>query len=148
MDDLFKFDVALERLVGNEELRCFAFFPTKRKGDIVGGTIFVLERYHDDDEVSYIFFTEGGLFFSSSGDEDSHDPDDFDDIDIVKMYGVDPRILLYKLCTKSEAISASGMQTEFAVAIINGRQDLVPSSIQEASSEWLAFLTQHVSPSN
>jgi hypothetical protein len=126
----------------------FAFFPEFRAGNIVGGKVFSLSKNDDDDyeegDTLYWLNADGGLFFSSFGEEDYLSIDDFDDDSVVQSYGIDPRTLLYKACTKEQALGASGMQTEYAVAILNGRDDLVPDSIQAASATWLGFLTQHL----
>lgn len=144
MDELFTFDIALKKLKKNAEHRSFAFYPTIKNGKVIGGTVFDLSRHDEDGETDYNINTEGGLFFSSCGEEDFHQADDFDDETIVEMYGIDPRILLFKGCTERQLSGASEKQTEFAVAIINGREDLVPDSIQEASTTWLRFLHQHI----
>jgi hypothetical protein len=148
MSDLFTFDVAISRLDQNPDNVSFAFFPELRAGNIAGGKVFSLSKNDDDDyeegDTLYWFNADGGLFFSSFGEEDYLSIDDFDDDSVVQSYGIDPRKLLYKACTKEQALSASGMQTEYAVAILNGRDDLVPDSIQDASPTWLGFLTQHL----
>lgn len=144
MQDTFTFKDAMKRLEENEANCSFAFYPRTKNGKVVGGTIFTLSQYNEDGESSYHITTDGGLFFSSCGEEGFHQQEDFDDKSVVEMYGVDPRTLLFKACTEEQAFGASGMQTEFAVAIINGREDLVPDSIQEASTTWHAFLTQHI----
>lgn len=144
MNELFTFEHAIKRLEENEVFRSFAFYPRTKNVHVVGGTLFSLSRQDEDGETSYHIDTDGGLFFSSCGEEDFHVIDDFDDEAVVEMYGVDPRSLLFKACTEEQALGASGMQTEFAVAIINGREDLTPDSIQEATAEWNGFLNQHI----
>lgn len=142
-----KFDDALELLKNNPDARSFAFYPDHKDGEPVGGTLFVLSVSDEDDEdegPSYWLSTEGGRFFSDCGEEDMHQVEDLDDPEVLGLYGVDPRTLLYKQCGTDLAVSASGMMTEYAVSIINGKPDSVPDSFLDAEPEWIDLLYQHI----
>jgi hypothetical protein len=147
--ELYSFDEAVGRLRKDPEHCSFAVFPQKRGNKYYKATMFMLTREDEDGEVYITLNTEGGLFFSSVGEEGSHDIDMLDEeIDEIKsMYEIDPRTLQYKSCTSDQIFSAMGMNTEFGVAILNGREEDAPSSSADLPGEWEAWLTQHA-PTN
>src|SRR5690349_15657596 len=75
----FLYDVAVN-LVVEQKAAAYAFVPTTRGNQVVGGEIFVLayNEVHEDDpeEPPYLIHYTGGLFNSSSGEEETYCPED------------------------------------------------------------------------
>ena len=142
-DDFLSFTDAVARLQADSEAHSFAVLPIRRGAEVVGGTVFTLSSYDDDDNAYISMSAEGGLFGDSGGFEDAHDLDSFetDLVRIKQQYGSDPRELRYKACTPEQMDMAIGMQTEFAVAALNGYPDgEVPDQ-----STIIKLIEQHLS---
>ncbi|UDM18862.1 hypothetical protein [Vogesella sp. XCS3] len=142
-DDLLSFAEAVARLQAYPEAHSFAVLPIQRGAEVVGGTVFTLSSYDDDDDEYISMSAEGGLFGDSCGFEDTHDLESFDaDLAQIKQqYGLDPRELRYKACTPEQMGMATGMQTEFAVAALNG----YPDGEVPGRSTIIKLIEQHLS---
>ncbi|MGC0155455.1 hypothetical protein ACPRNU_23605 [Chromobacterium vaccinii] len=89
----------------------------------------------------------GGGFHSSSGIENFLWPEDLDGQDFEKLYGVDFRKLNYKMVTCELISRASGMETQFSLAILHqydGDIELNPAFGLSLPDDWDAWLSMHL----
>lgn len=77
--EMLRFDEAV-RLATEERGAAYAFVPTQRGGKTVGGSIYVVAYFdlHEDDpeEPEWVVYYSGGLFRSSSGEEETYLPEE------------------------------------------------------------------------
>jgi len=122
---LLSFDEAVARIKADPSMSSFAVLPMVNGSQVVGGTVFTLMSDDDDGEVFINLAAEGGHFQSLCGEEAMYSLEELEDdlAAIKRLYNCDPRSLRFQPCTMDQVYGSMGMQTEFAVAVLNGYPD-------------------------
>lgn len=148
---LVGFHEAVTIVTGDESKAAFAFQSTRQRGRIVGGDIYSLSRFDDEEDEgdnAWRLSVDGELFGSSSGTEGVYLPEEIDTPEklakLVAIHRCDPTTLLYEVVPIERESKAYNMMTEFGLAIWHGvdiqeleREDL------EALPQWQTWLTMH-----
>jgi len=147
LDALMSFEKAVQRAQENTNQASFAFLPKTRAGGvIVGGAIFTLLSEVVEGRQVVSLFSDSGYFGTTTGDEDCHPINQLDDDAsyLVRRYGIDPRVLLYKPCSRDLAMRAMSATTEYALCLLNGAIRSATAPCEEPPIDWTRWLTQHL----
>lgn len=147
LDALMSFEKAVQRAQEDVNHASFAFLPKARAGGvIVGGAIFTLLSEVVEGRLVVSLFSDSGYFGTATGDEDCHSIDQLDDDAsyMVRQYGIDPRVLLYKQCSRDLAVRAMNATTEYALCLLNGAIRSTTAPCEQPLIDWPRWLMQHL----
>ncbi|WP_157889358.1 hypothetical protein [Chromobacterium subtsugae] len=147
-DELIDYGAAVEFVASHADAAAFAFFPSHRNGKVVGGTVFAITSQTEEvSDEHWTLETFGGLFHSSSGEEDTLWPEDLEELDFQGIYGVDFRRLRYKIVVRGLVSRASSMETQCSLGILHqydGDIELNPAFGLCVPDDWEKWLSMHL----